>query len=370
MKNKAAIIRVQFCLMIFSCFNTKAEDCQPRIIFEEKFDNIPDWVSRSGQTIPANWSEVRAQKRWSPDTGHSDRHHGQEILSSNNDKSRGNNGKSWVKWRESYNPGWNEWNSDNMLAKIFDTQHSDLLISFYIKFSPGWKGFDTSSKMFRVFFWNGDKTKLWSGFNGGLGPMLLWNYGYNNYGLRNFIGIRGGPAGYNYAFKQGDIKGLPRQIGGLGDMSLNFTSDTKSLNNDNTDPVLISQITGKPIPKDNYVVKHEDIYGHETGWAKVEFYLKMNSALDVEDGILMQWVNGTLVFNNKSIPWNRSNQENLQKVGWNGFAIGGNDFFNTVPNNDRYEEWYSIDDITVSTSIPEWFIKLKSENRTAIFSKE
>jgi hypothetical protein len=40
-------------------------------------------------------------------------------------------------------------------------------------------------------------------------------------------------------------------------------------------------------------------------------------------------------------------------VGWNFFAIGGNDYFQPYPNADRHEDWYAIDDIVVRDSLPE-----------------
>lgn len=332
-------------------------DCKPQILFIDNFDNAPDWVSKDESNVPDGWSAVYTRKMWTPSTGHPDRHYGQEILTSNTDKARGGKGKSWVSWRESFNPGWLAWNSDDMLSKNFPEQYKDLHISFYIKFNKDWHGADSISKLFRVFYWNGDKKKMWSGFEGALGPMMLWDYSENNYGVRNVIALRGGPAGSNYEFKYTDIEGLPRKMTGIGDLSLNFTSDTKGIMNDGSDPIIISKVSGKEIPKNDYKVNHRDIFGD--AWTKVEFYLKINSSPNVKDGVLMQWIDDTLVFNNKKIPWLRSSTSPEIK-GWNGFAIGGNDFFNTISNDMRFEEWYAIDDIVVSTNIPDWFIIMKS----------
>lgn len=352
-----AIVVISYSMLFLVASYRVAADCKPEILFTENFDNTPDWVSQDESNVPVGWSAVYARKRWTPSTGHSDRHYGQEILAMNTDKARGNKGKSWVSWRESFNPGWLAWNSDDMLSKTFPQQYKDLHISFYIKFNKDWHGADSISKLFRVFYWNGDKNKMWSGFEGALGPMMLWDYNENSYGLRNLIALRGGPAGSNYQFKSSDIIGLPREVSGIGDISLNFTSDTTGIMNDGTNPILTSKTSGKEIPKKDYIVKHGDIFGD--GWTKIEFYLKLNSAPDIKDGILMQWVDDSLVFNNKGIPWVRKSTGPTTD-GWNGFAIGGNDFFNTVPNADRFEEWYAIDDISVSTGIPSWFIEMKS----------
>src|SRR5690554_7200323 len=93
------------------------------VIFEENFDDQPDWHSAMHSSdgtqratthiIPEGWYSIRQDPTWAPSEGHPDRHESIEILESNSDKARGGKGKSMVSWRDSYNPGWNRWNSES-----------------------------------------------------------------------------------------------------------------------------------------------------------------------------------------------------------------------------------------------------------------
>jgi hypothetical protein len=74
---------------------------------------------------------------------------------------------------------------------------------------------------------------------------------------------------------------------------------------------------------------------------------------------MMQWVNDQRIKVENTVPWIGVNAEN-KMVGWNYVAIGGNDFFRPYPNEDRFEDWYAIDDVTVLTSMPENLLSEKS----------
>src|SRR5690554_2715197 len=104
------------------------------VIFEENFDDQPDWhsglpenntgafpVNGAGpdriqrartHTIPVGWDSVYQDPRWSPSMGHPDRHETIEILSNNFDKARGGIGKSFVQRRDSSPEPAHAWNSD------------------------------------------------------------------------------------------------------------------------------------------------------------------------------------------------------------------------------------------------------------------
>src|SRR5690554_4718063 len=91
------------------------------VIFEENFDDQPDWHSAMHSSdgtqratthiIPEGWYSIRQDPTWAPSERHPDRHESIEILESNSDKARGGKGKSMVSWRDSHDPGWNRWNS-------------------------------------------------------------------------------------------------------------------------------------------------------------------------------------------------------------------------------------------------------------------
>jgi hypothetical protein len=95
------------------------------IIFQESFDNQPDYISNhpnalnlaTDATIPENWYAVRQSSEWDPASGDPDNHETIEILSSNSDKARNGTGKSLVIYREAESPGPGSWTSDGILLQ-------------------------------------------------------------------------------------------------------------------------------------------------------------------------------------------------------------------------------------------------------------
>lgn len=327
-----------------------------KILFYENFDATPDWSSSvQNPTIPSNWSYKRVEDYWNPSSGDSDRHDNIQILSSNSSKAKGETGKSFVAYRESYDPGWKKWNSDSTFLKHFPGGYAELYVSFWIRFSPNWT-YEGTSKIFRVFSWNEENpNEIFKFFSdGNSGPIYLWDYSHSTtYGIRNAFALRGGPPATHYSFGDANIEGLPRGLNGLGDMSLNFTADTKGMGPMGRDPKITDKLNGGFISDDfNQTVKHEQIYGKAGTWTKIAFYVKMNSSPNATDGVLMQWIDDELTFNNSNIPWVRGDSA-TKMVKWNVVGIGGNDFFRSYPNDQRHEEWYSIDDVLIHSGIPD-----------------
>lgn len=332
------------------------------VIFEENFDDQPDWHSAmhsqdrnqfsSTHIIPEGWYSIRQAPVWAPSVGYPDRHESIEILARNSDKARGGVGKSYVSWRDSFDPGWNRWNSESMLSRFFPEGYDQLYVEFYVSFSPNWTPAGTS-KMFRTFSWNGGN--IHNFFSGGdAGPIFIWDYAHSpSYGVRNRLAFRGGPHGENYNMSDSHVGGLARSLTGSGDVSLNFTSDLLGATLSNEAPVLYDKATGLELTKSSsQIVSHESIFGRSGTWTKIAFFVKMNSAPGVRDGALRQWIDDVLVVETDEVMWVGANSENFMPK-WNVVAIGGNDFFNEYPNSQRVEEWYSIDDLVVRSSIPE-----------------
>src|SRR5690554_6478665 len=177
------------------------------VLFEENFDEQPDWHSamhsrdRTQLTethiIPRGWSAVRQDPTWAPSVGHNDRHEVIEILSSNVEKARGATGKSYVSWRDSYDAGWNRWNSDSILAKHFPEGHDQLYVRFWIKFSPDWTPAGTS-KLFRVSSWDGVESIFGYGGDRFNAPVMFWDYGGSPSNVRNKLSFRADPQETNY----------------------------------------------------------------------------------------------------------------------------------------------------------------------------
>jgi hypothetical protein len=89
-----------------------------------------------------------------------------------------------------------------------------------------------------------------------------------------------------------------------------------------------------------------------TVWTKIAFYFQMNSEPGVDDGIFRQWLNDVQIRNETNRVWNGTNVENINP-GWNAVSIGGNQNFYPFPDADQYEDWYAIDNLMVSSIIPE-----------------
>src|SRR5690554_5109815 len=347
---------------------------QAEVIFSENFDNQPDWTSAMYSTdtvqrakthrIPEGWYSIRQDPTWAPSKGHSDRHEAIEILASNAHKARGGNGKSYVSWRDSHDPGWNRWNSESMLMKNFPKGHDAIYAEFWIRFSPNWyreyvsgTGSPTS-KIFRISSWNGKDPEFENFSGGNNGPLVFWDHNVNAYGLRNALAFRGGPHGENYQFREGDIEGLPRGLIGNGDISVSFAGDMANMGVGGTLSDIPDRVNGGRVPSGRYdIITHDQIFGPGDSWTKMAFYVKMNSAPGVKDGIFRQWINDKQVFFNTGIPWIRASETGNVNAKWNNVSIGGNDHFSAYPNEDRHEEWYSIDDIVIRSDIPDYVDK-------------
>lgn len=328
------------------------------VVFEESFDGMSDWTSTmhttsqtqkvsEGAILPGTWDAIYQGTMWSPETGFPDNHASLEILAANSEKARGEIGKSAVFWRESYDRGWNNWASDAQLIKYLDREYEQLYVEFWVRFSNSWYGRKDgeagswTSKIFRIGSYDGEGNPF-NGAAGSIGPLFLWDWKRDNYGVRNILAFYGGPHGENYKFNN------EYKFGG----SLNFSSMTLGMGAEGTDPLLLDRVNGGYLKDYPGIVDHDQVFGPGDSWTKVAFFIKMNSKPDATDGVLTQWINGTQIHHRDDIPWIMSNSEN-KMVGWNYFAIGGNDYFQAYPNEQRYEDWFSIDDLKIMTSVPD-----------------
>lgn len=117
---------------------------------------------------------------------------------------------------------------------------------------------------------------------------------------------------------------------------------------DGEDTVLVDKKNGGLITSGPVAL--DQVFGGENTWTKVGFYLKMNSAQGVYDGVLMQWIDDKRTFINETLAWI---QPGYQMVKWNSVLIGGNDgTFTPWPNDERRQAWYAIDDLKVYNGIP------------------
>ena len=337
------------------------------VIFEENFDEQPDWHSGFSENdkggyntaglpdriqraathkIPDNWYSVYQDPFFSPSMGYPDFHEVIEILGKNADKAKGGIGKSFIERRDGRNDGSN-WTSDGQLLKVFDNDHNSLYIEFYIAFDPNWTTAPSSdqAKLFRVGSWSRKDSEFQAFSNGNLGPILIWDWKSDAYGVRNLVALRGGPHGRNYTFTKPQLGSFPRT-------SMNYSNDVQGKGGNGANPKIVDKVNGGFIPSSG-IIEHKQIFGEGGEYTKVAFYVEMNSSPGSQDGKLMQWVDDVQIMDVSGLMWIPSLPEDMSKMpGWNYFAIGGNDWFRSYSATEKRQEWYSIDDVVVRRSIP------------------
>jgi hypothetical protein len=264
----------------------------------------------------------------------------------------------------SNNPQWDEWskkwNSDSQLIKFpIDINNPDgteeLYVEFRIKFSANWyqRGFyedGWASKLFRVAHVTPGGNAI-SGFGGDMGPIFVWDYKSDNFGVRNVHTFRGGPPGNTISGNNYKTDELFGRFNG----SRNFTSSIAGMEVGGADPQLPDLVNGGLTVNQPGNIYHESVFGPPEKWTKVAFYVKMNSGPGVEDGVFSQYIDGHRIIHYPNCAWMGPNVEDL-RVKWNQISIGGNDNLHPYPASDLFEDWYAIDDLFVRDSLPEVFI--------------
>lgn len=320
-------------------------------LFEETFDDQPDFdptinsvdMSRSqffadeGDTIPTGWDAVRSTPGWSPSRGYEN---GKESLyiKGGNQYTRSGTGKAFVAYRFGRNSSafW----GDSILAKTF-TGKTELFARFWIKFQPGWarRG---QSKIFRVQSWAGrDKNNFWNSSD--IWPAMIWGFEHTSFGTRNKISLRNSPN--HTTWPSSFASTLPRSLVD-GDLPLHYLNDPPQ---PVTFPDLVNggSLSGDP--------DHAQMFGDV--WHKFEFHIKMNSAPGEPDGVLTQWKDDQLLFDNRQIPWMLSDSPPGRT--WDIVKIGGNDSWNRnddgtdITESETPTNWYAIDEIQIYDSLPE-----------------
>ena len=361
-----------------------AQASHAEVIFSENFDDQPDWNSglientyglpmssskRGGwdvaiaqyaetHTIPVNWSMVRQTPVWAPSRGDADRHETIEISAAstaeNSNRTRSGTGKSFVSWRDSSSQ---QFSSDGMLLKHYPEGFDQIYVEFYINFSNESVAtyFDTEyggngtglSKLFRIYHWDGTGDSF-DYYTNNINPNMIW-------------GFDGRPAIANgYGFRNG-LAFLTRRDRSLPEDDQRFI--THDGNYADIPPSSYNPATRVPYGGVAFEDKREggiinggavdidQMFGDETKWTKVAFFVKMNSAPGAFDGTFIQWFDDKKSMEINTVAWVAASRD---MVKWTTFGVGGNDNFLKYPNELRHEEWYSIDDIKVATEIPDY----------------
>lgn len=369
---------------LFSVSTAHAE-----VIFSDNFDNQPDWnsglpendkgeLSMGGSakggwdvdivqtagvhTIPLGWSFVRQTPSYAPSLGDADKHENLEVSSKstaeNPNRARGGTGKSLVSWRDSdISKGENSFVSDGILVKYFPEGFDQLYVEFWVNFSKetiatyyssDYKLQTTGlSKMFRIYHWTGEGAEF--DYYSDKNPNFLWGFegrpkSQKGYGFRNTI----------TALTRRTDSGDPSQSRFL-DATGSPSNSLPSSYHPNTlasygGEVLEDKRDGGTMTSEYGSIDIDQVFGDETIWTKMAFFVKMNSAPGAYDGTLIQWIDDKKIVEINTMQWVAATRN---MVKWNVFAFGGNDNFNKYPNDLEHEEWYAFDDIKASTEIPE-----------------
>jgi len=294
------------------------------ILFEDNFDNQPDWSpaqptasfecdSDSCTTAPIGWSAYRIGGLGTCSEA------GKNTLNINGLHPRGGSGKSFLFWNEPCASPSGGWGSDGILVKVLPHGYSELYLRFYIKFQPGWKWMTGGSgspqqKFARIMHnWGGNN---FLNFEGGqnhpiwFGDLVKWNNGNADLAYRT---------SYRYENTYYPSKATPPHSG--NDNIYFGTGNYGGTGTDFGDPGMLG----------------------DGDWHCLEFYVKMNSAPGVPDGVHKAWLDGNLIFETTDLAWADNGATGAL---WNQVMIGGNNY----NYYDGGEQWYAIDDVVISTT--------------------
>lgn len=353
------------------------------VIFSDSFDDQPDWnsglpendkgeldmspsnrggwpvdIAQFAEThfIPNNWSFVRQTPVWAPSRGDADRHETIEISAAstaeNPNRARGRTGKSFVSWRDSSSQ---QFGSDGLLMKDFREGFDQIYVEFYINFSDEQikSYYDTTypadqalSKLFRIYHWDGTGDAF-DYYDNNINPNMIWGMegrstAAGGYGFRNSIALLTRRVDTSQA-RFIDANGNPADAA----PSSYRLEPTRALYEGENLP---DRRDEGFIPTNTGVADIDQVFGNETHWTKMAFFVKMNSAPGAYDGTLIQWLDDRKVVEINTIAWVAEGRE---MVKWTTFGIGGNDSFKKYPNELRHEEWYAIDDVMAASQIPD-----------------
>lgn len=292
--------------------------CYGETIFQENFDTQADWnvennytteCAGSCKTAPPNWSNYRTvpgTPRLTKPTGSI-----QKLPDGLPDRN-GVNGKVYLVYNQSV-PRVN-WPGDSTLVKVLPQDYPELYVRFWIRTQANWQSVaNAQSKIFRAFHW--DRTgNIFQFFSSGtVNPAYIWDWCTNNRNMATYMNAyRCDPQKTNYYCT---APGVPSYQ--LNDY---FRSWGKG-------------------PATSYYADGQ--------WHRYDFHLKMND-IGSNNGMLEWWWDGKLMESRTDVQWKAASGSSAS-IGWNTIAFGGNSN-NTFSRHTAADQWYAIDDITVSTS--------------------
>lgn len=299
---------------------------QAEVIFQDNFDNSPDWQSNqtisksqpSGEDIswvhtrmdkcstfcgPKNWTGYRAASSlWSDDRR-------KDTYVINAQGARGGTGKGITYNVENGMDVGAGWTGGGLNLWLGEQGYNDLYIRMFIKYPPEW---------------------IWTGSPHSPLQKIMRISVYNE---ELFSSTRNpgefGSAGYNYPVFYPDW--TYNSVWGYGYL---VNSTRLAPDYDYSDDNNRAEFGYPRLPEDNQ-------------WHCYEFHVKMNSQFGVADGIADVYLDDELKASRHNIVWKKAGSNN---VGWNWLFFLDNVYIGAYPASSHYESPLYMDDVVVSTS--------------------
>lgn len=303
------------------------------IIFQENFNDQIDWkvatssescnlIGTCNTTLPANFTYLRNAESWHPDESDPTKQPSQQI---NNTQFEGASGKSWIRYHESVGTNSSTFSDDTLLLKDLEEELTEVYLSFDIKFDPNWQwnlNDNAKFKLVRLQHFDGPPgvASPWEFFKeGDNAPVMVLDIKHSNtYGMRWAWARRCDP--------QETVYDCDGRSDADSDPAMTCPDDT-----------ICTGPFGYPT--------HAEMFGTE--WHTIVVRVKMNTVLDVYDGIFELWFDGKPNVSKTDINWLRAGSD--LNIGFNMFGLGGNttNWYSDPSNKD--EQWYAIDNIVITT---------------------
>ena len=301
------------------------------IIFEETFDDQPEWSQRERclyddfssdcDNLIDGWDYLYTD----------DKNPTHDPFYIEEAAARGGSGKGYHQWDESRGDD-SRWKSEGQLAKKLSRPYQELWFSFWIKFNPNaqWEGGSESTKVFRA---------------GALNPKVMDG--------------TAGTSVYNVKNDSEGNKGHGRTSGGWFVLnvvrherartrlraSARCNRSYKCGEYDETWDLILDP--DAPVQETDWPQNFGD-----DKWHKIEVHFAMNSAPGVGDGILEVFYDNERLGGRDDVPWKMEDAESWIE-GINLFAIAGNSenvwAGDIETENSPEQSFYFLDDIKVCT---------------------
>ncbi|AKM78037.1 MAG: Repeat-containing protein [Candidatus Wolfebacteria bacterium GW2011_GWE1_48_7] len=337
-------------ILFLGTFLMLPNSSQAAIIFEDNFDDTPNWQSQQltfggggiawgtptfqgtciGYCPPQNWTSYRtSQSLWTPNA--------RDTYLIDSSGSRTVNGKGLTYNVESSGE-WGTWAGGGIDKYLGVTGYPELYVRFWLKESAEFcwgseaLNLNAMGKLIRISALRRDPTSNPNIFNPQLypssdvSPTLIGN------AYRRFQPNYGVPAQFDMEERYAPNYEYGPQCT-FGPQPSSCASEAPSA------------IT---FPHDN------SGYCGDDQWHSYEYYVKLNSALDATDGIYKAWLDGTLVAQKSNIPWVKSGTDTngtamTLDTGWNWVMIADNIDSTAYAKSDNVEMSRYIDDVVMYT---------------------